>query len=291
MKSVGLVINLQKKNVLKVAKEISQWFHQHNIQLYEFRNSFCHINSDSPDDLAKQFGKLDLVLVLGGDGTLLNTARLTAPFQLPILGINMGYLGFLTEVDLENLFFSLERLVTGEYSLEERMMLRCELKREEKIIDEFLALNDIVVAKGPFSRMILFDAYVNDQYIDTYSADGIIVSTPTGSTAYSLSAGGPIVFPEVELMLLTPICPHTLYSRPMVIGPDKNVRVVLKSDIEDVMLTVDGQHGYKLIKGDEIVVKKSPLQTKLVRLNKKSFGDILRNKLRESGGNNRGENN
>lgn len=290
MKLVGLVINLNKKNVLKIAEDISKWFYQQNILLYECKNNFCRINSDYPEDMAKDLEKLDLILVLGGDGTLLNTARLAAPFQIPILGINMGYLGFLTEVDLETLFFSLERLVAGEYRLEERMMLRCELKRKGNLIDEFLALNDIVVAKGPFSRMILFDTYVNDQYIDTYSADGIIVSTPTGSTAYSLSAGGPIVFPEMELMLITPICPHTLYSRPMVIGADNNIRIVLKSDSEDVMLTVDGQHGYKLVRWDEIIIKKSSLHTKLVRLNSKTFADILRSKLRESGGNNRGEN-
>ncbi|MEL7564205.1 MAG: NAD(+)/NADH kinase [Dehalobacterium sp.] len=291
MRSVGMVINLKKKNVLKVAEEITKWFHQRNISLCECQNNFCRIKSNHSDDTVKEFEKLDLILVLGGDGTLLNTARLAAPYQIPILGINMGYLGFLTEVDLENLFFSLERLVSGEYRLEERMMLRCELKRKGNLIDEFLALNDTVVAKGPFSRMILFDTYVNDQYLDTYSADGIIVSTPTGSTAYSLSAGGPIVFPEMELMLITPICPHTLYSRPMVIGAGNNIRIVLKSDSEDVMLTIDGQHGYKLVQWDEIIVKRSPLHTKLIRLNSKSFADILRNKLRGSGGNNRGENN
>jgi len=289
MKAVGLVINLKKKNALQVAEKISHWFEQRQILVYEYMNSFP-THHDHTHKTFQKFENLDFILVLGGDGTLLNTARLAAPQQIPILGINMGYLGFLTEVDLENLIVSLERLVSGEYRLEERMMLCCELKREGKIIDEFLALNDIVVAKGPFSRMILFDTYVNDQYIDTFSADGIIVSTPTGSTAYSLSAGGPIVFPEMELMLITPICPHTLYSRPMVIGVENNIRIVLKSKSEEVMLTVDGQHGYKLVKQDEIIIKKSPLHTKLVRLNSKTFADILRNKLRESGGNNRGEN-
>ncbi|MGI6685082.1 MAG: NAD(+)/NADH kinase [Bacillota bacterium] len=290
MKAVGLVINLKKKNVLEIAEKISKWFSQHQIAVYEYKNSFTVINSDNSIEAIKKFENLDLILVLGGDGTLLNAARLAAPHQIPILGINMGYLGFLTEVDLENLLFSLERLVSGEYRLEKRMMLHCELKRKRNVIDQFLALNDIVVAKGPFSRMILFDTYVNEQYIDTFSADGIIVSTPTGSTAYSLSAGGPIVFPEMELMLITPICPHTLYSRPMVIEPNNNIRIVLKSESEEVMLTVDGQHGYKLVQHDEIIINKSSLQTRLVRLNSKTFTDILRNKLRESGGDNRGEN-
>lgn len=290
MKAVGLVINLKKKNVLNVARKISEWFYQHHIKVYEYKNNFCYISSDTSEKAIRKFENLDLILVLGGDGTLLNTARLAAHHQIPILGVNMGYLGFLTEVDLENLLIALERLAAGEYSLEERMMLRCELKRAGSIVDEFIALNDIVVAKGPFSRMILIDTYVNEQYIDTFSADGIIVSTPTGSTAYSLSAGGPIVFPEMELMLITPICPHTLYSRPMVIGPDNSIRIVLKSESDEVMLTVDGQHGYKLVKQDEIIIKKSSLHTRLIRLNSKTFADILRNKLRESGGSNRGEN-
>lgn len=288
MKSVGLVINLKKKNAGEVAEKIGKWFAQHDIILHEYKNNFCTKSTDLSDHIGNAFAGLDLILVLGGDGTLLNTARMAAPAQVPILGVNMGYLGFLTEVDLDSLIISLERLVSGEYRLEERMMLRCELHRNGSMVEEFLALNDIVVAKGPFSRMILFDAYVNEQYIDTYSADGIILSTPTGSTAYSLSAGGPIVFPEMELMLITPICPHTLYSRPMVIGADKHIRIVLKSDSEEVMLTVDGQHGYKLVRWDEIIIKRSPLHTKLVRLNSKTFADILRNKLRESGGHNRG---
>ncbi|ATW24059.1 NAD(+)/NADH kinase [Candidatus Formimonas warabiya] len=287
MKSVGLVINLKKQNALEVADKIKNWFINREIVVKEYKQNFHHQNNGSALFSYKSFEDVDLILVLGGDGTLLNTARTVAPFQIPLLGINMGYLGFLTEVDLEDLFFSLEKLVSGEYRLEERMMLRCELKREGTVMDEFFALNDIVVAKGPFSRMILFDTYVEDQYIDTFSADGIIVSTPTGSTAYSLSAGGPIVSPEMDLMLITPICPHTLYSRPMVIGSEKSVRIVLKSESAEVMLTVDGQHGYRLVRWDEIIVKKSSLQTKLVRFQNKTFYDILRKKLRESGGNNR----
>ncbi|WP_089611068.1 NAD(+)/NADH kinase [Dehalobacterium formicoaceticum] len=284
MKSVGLVVNMTKKNASHVAGQIVTWLQEHNISAYEHESQYCSISKDVLAETAQKFNGLDAVIVLGGDGTLLNSARLVAPHQIPILGINMGNMGFLTEVDLEHLFESLERLVKGEYSLEERMMLHCELKRSDKIIQEFIALNDVVVAKGSFSRMILLDAFVNDQYLDTYSADGIIVSTPTGSTAYSLSAGGPIVFPEIELMLMTPICPHTLFSRPMVIGANNQIHLVLNTDSEDVMLTIDGQNGYRLEQGDEVIVQKSPLHTRLVRLNSKSFADVLRAKLRESGG-------
>jgi NAD+ kinase len=284
MKSVGIVINRTKKNATHVARQIIAWLDQHDITVVEHESQYCSISKDILAETSQKFAGLDALFVLGGDGTLLHSARLVAPYQIPILGINMGFLGFLTEIDLDNLYSSLERLITGEYRIEERMMLHCELKRSDKTIQEFMALNDMVVSKGSFSRMILLDAYVNEQYLDTYSADGIIISTPTGSTAYSLSAGGPIVFPEIELMLITPICPHTLFSRPIVIGANNQIHLILKTDSEDVMLTIDGQHGYKLEREDKIIVKKSSVHTKLVRLNSKTFADILRAKLRESGG-------
>lgn len=288
MKDICLVINLKKENAVKVADQLEAWFLKHNIGVIR-----CEQNPgfESEEFLTLESGNnlvnVDLILVLGGDGTLLNTARAAAPYQVPLLGINMGHLGFLTEVELDDMFFSLEKLVTGEYRMEERMMLKCLLMRKGITIGEFLALNDIVVTKGAFSRMIFFDIFVNNRYVDTYPADGLIVASPTGSTAYSLSAGGPIVSPDMELMLVTPICPHTLYSRPIVIGANKEVRVILQSELAEAMLTIDGQHGYKLAQGDEIIVRESPLKTHLIRLKSKSFFDILRDKLRESGGPNR----
>ncbi|MGI6066698.1 MAG: NAD(+)/NADH kinase [Bacillota bacterium] len=288
MNVVCLVTNQKKENAAVVADQLESWFLDHAVKVVR-----CNprVKLSKEDFIFSRDGntteKVDMILVLGGDGTLLNTARAAAPYQIPLLGINMGHLGFLTEVELNDMFSSLEKLVAGEFWMEERMMLQCSLVREGSSIVEFLALNDVVLTKGPFSRMILYDIFVDHQFVDNYPADGLIISSPTGSTAYSLSAGGPIVSPDMELMIVTPICPHTLYSRPIVICPNKEVRVVLKSELAEVMLTIDGQHGYRLQREDEIFVQESPLKTRLIRLKSKSFYDILREKLRESGGKNR----
>jgi len=286
VKTVGLVVNYEKKNVWKLTEKLETWFNSKGIKVS--RPLYQQVTTD--DDFSTRvnsLGTVDLILVLGGDGTLLNTARAVAGQEIPLLGINMGNLGFLTEIELDDVFDSLEQLTTGEYRTEDRMMLKCSMLRKGKIIEEFAALNDIVVTKGAFARMISLVAFIGGHYVDTYSADGLIVSSPTGSTAYSLSAGGPIVSPEMELMLVTPICPHTLYSRPLVVNPEKTVRIILKSRFGEVMLTVDGQYGFKLEQGDEILVNKAPWKTKLIRLKGKTFFHILREKLRESGGNNR----
>ncbi|MDD2497471.1 MAG: NAD(+)/NADH kinase [Desulfitobacteriaceae bacterium] len=287
MDAVCLVTNMKKENALVVAEQLESWFLEHGIKVVRCAQG-GKFNKEG--FLSSQDGNIletvDMILVLGGDGTLLNTARAAAPYRIPLLGINMGHLGFLTEVELNDMFSSLEKLAAGEYRMEERMMLKCTLVRAGSSIGEFLALNDVVLTKGAFSRMIIFDIFVDQQFVDTYPADGLIISSPTGSTAYSLSAGGPIVSPDMELMLITPICPHTLHSRPIVICPNKEVRVVLKSDLAEVMLTIDGQYGYRLQRGDEILVQESHWKTRLIRLKNKSFYDILREKLRESGGKN-----
>lgn len=288
LNKVCLVINLNKQNVLAVAQQLENWFTDQQVAVIrcvqEVANSGPAALFSEPKDLWQQ---ADLIIVLGGDGTLLHTARAAAPFQIPVLGINMGHLGFLTEVELVEMFSSLEKLIAGEFRLEERMMLSCQLIRNGLTIGEFLALNDVVVTKGSFGRMISFDLFVGQQYVDTFSADGLIVSSPTGSTAYSLSAGGPIISPDLHLMLVTPICPHTLYSRPLVVGPKNLVRVVLKSELAEVMLTADGQYGYSLEKGDEVIVEEAAVKTRLVRIRGRSFFDILREKMHESGGSHR----
>jgi NAD+ kinase len=281
MKTVGLIVNLNKKNAKELVGKLETWFQYRGITVKKPCFDPYH-NNFSPSRMDSHLEKVDFMLVLGGDGTLLNTARAVAGLEIPLLGINMGHLGFLTEIELADVFKSLEKLISGEFWMEDRMMLKCSVSRNGSITDEFNALNDIVVTKGAFSRMICLEAYVDNHYVDTYYADGLIISSPTGSTAYSLSAGGPIVSPEMELMLVTPICPHTLYSRPLVINPICTVNIMLKSQFEEVMLTVDGQLGFKLIKGDEIIVKRSSWKTKLIRLKGKNFYHILRTKLRES---------
>ncbi|MBC7324237.1 MAG: NAD(+)/NADH kinase, partial [Moorella sp. (in: Bacteria)] len=168
---------------------------------------------------------------------LLRAARVVAGAAIPILGVNLGHLGFLTEIELAELYVALDRLLAGDYRLEERMMLRGAVRREDQILD-CLALNDVVITKGAFSRMLRLEVYVGPDYLDTYPADGLIISSPTGSTAYSLSAGGPLVSPELQVMILTPICPHTLYSRPLVVAGEQQINIHVHAQGAEVMLTV-----------------------------------------------------
>jgi NAD+ kinase len=223
----------------------------------------------------------DLVVVLGGDGTLIHAAGLLDGRAAPILGVNMGSLGFMTEVPQPEMYQALELVLSGEAKLSERMKLRVHLHRDgraEPTIDAEV-LNDVVIAKGALSRMVELDTRCSGQYVTTYKADGIIIATPTGSTAYSLAANGPIVFPTMRGVIVSPICPHTLTQRPLVVPDDENIDVLLVNDTE-VFLTLDGQTGHKLQRGDRIQVKQSYNRVLLVRNPQIDFFGILRAKLR-----------
>ena len=220
-------------------------------------------------------------MVLGGDGTLLNSARLAAPSAVPVFGVNMGRLGFLTEVDMPQLYKALELLLAGEYFIEERMMLEASVIRDGKAFQPLTGLNDAVITKGAFARLIMLDTMVDGRHFNTYHADGVIIATPTGSTAYSLSAGGPLVVPDLDLLLFTPICPHALWARPLVISPHSKVQVTLRSSQGEVMLTVDGQLGMHLQHGDTVRVKRSRNRARFIKLNNQTFFDILREKFKE----------
>jgi NAD+ kinase len=227
-----------------------------------------------------------MVIVLGGDGTLLHAARLAAPVGTPLLGVNFGRLGFLTEVELPDIFQALTNILNGDFFVDARMMLQAQVVRNLDPVANFHALNDIVVTKGGFSRMIMLESFVGDQLVASFPADGVIFSSSTGSTAYSLSAGGPIVSPDLDVIVLTPICPHTLYSRPVVFSSAHKVRVILSGPMEEAMLTVDGQHGFPLIQGDEIRVNRAPFTANLIRQKGgRSFFAVLREKLRQGGRN------
>ena len=226
---------------------------------------------------------VDLIISLGGDGTLLRAARLAAVGDIPVFGVNLGGLGFLTQIGIDDLGKSLEKLYQGRYFLDERMMLSCTVKRKKEEIKKFTALNDVVIGKGAFARIICLATYVNNDYVITYSADGLVVSTSTGSTAYSLSAGGPIVNPNINSIILTPICPHTLSARPFIVGENDQVKITLESSEEKVMVTIDGQEGFILKPKDEVIIKKSDHKAQLITFKEKSFYAILREKLRWSG--------
>lgn len=223
----------------------------------------------------------DLILVLGGDGTLLQAARQASMFDKPLLGLNIGRLGFMSESEMPGAFTVLDAIAKGEYRIEARMMLKAELIRQDKVVQTYHALNDVAVAKGSFSRLIRLKASINGEFVQAYPADGLLISSPTGSTAYSLSAGGPIITPSMECLLLTPICPHILSARPIV--TDANARICVQVDDEDrdILLTIDGQEGAGLIYGDTVCITQSERRTRLIRVHPTSFFHLLREKLTE----------
>lgn len=212
--NIGIISNLDKDKGQLITKQVIKWLEERNIQVY-FDERISAELAVIKDNYCNEhiFKHSDIIIVLGGDGTLLNVARQASCNGVPLFGINMGHLGFLTETEVDEMYTSLEKLIAGDYSIERRMMLEAFIRNDDEPTKDFIALNDIVVAKGNFSRLITYSIFINDNFVDVYSGDGIIVSSPTGSTAYSLSAGGPIVAPDVEVLLITPVCPHTLHSR------------------------------------------------------------------------------
>jgi NAD+ kinase len=218
-------------------------------------------------------------VVLGGDGTLLSAARAVASTDVPIIAVNLGSLGFLTEVPLSELYTTLDAVDAGECPLETRSMLRCQLVRNGECLSEYDALNDAVVNKSAISRLVSFDLYVEGVYVSNYLADGVIVSTPTGSTAYSLAAGGPILTPSVDGFVISPVCPHSLTHRPVVVRDTAEIEVVCRHVAEDAFLSIDGQVGMPILDGDRIVCRKSPYRMRLLRM-RKAFFEVLRTKLK-----------
>ncbi|MGB9682605.1 MAG: NAD(+)/NADH kinase [bacterium] len=229
----------------------------------------------------KVLESLDIGIVIGGDGTLLRASKLLSPLGIPILGIRVGGLGFLFDVEPETYREAVDKLIDNNYSIETRDTLTVTVENNKILKGQFLALNDAVVSKGTFARMLEITLYVNDNLVAKYPADGIIISTPTGSTAYSLSAGGPIVTPEVKCILVTPICPHSLFLRPLLLSSNDIVEIVVGKKHEEVMLTVDGQIGINLDTEDRVKVGFSNIPWRLIRFSQGSnFFSTLREKLR-----------
>jgi NAD+ kinase len=220
-----------------------------------------------------------LVIVLGGDGTLLSAARAIAGREIPLFAVNLGGLGFLTAITVDELFPELERALRHEHRLAYRRMLHCELWRADVMIAEYEALNDVVLTKSSIARMIEVEARIDGHFMCLYKADGLIVATPTGSTAYSLSAGGPIVFPKVAALCVTPICPHMLTNRPVLVPDDSIIQIISRAENETAYLTIDGQIGAPLERGDSIVCRRSAKSVQLVRPPRAMFFDVLREKL------------
>jgi NAD+ kinase len=222
---------------------------------------------------------LDFVIVLGGDGTLLSAARAVSRVGIPILGVNLGALGFLTEVQLEELYPSLESINRGSSGLDIRSMVHCEVGRSGSMVASFDALNDVVVGKASIARLNHCEVYIDNVFVSRYQADSLIVSTPTGSTAYSLAAGGPILMPNVESFVITPVSAHSLTHRPLVVRDSSYIEIIVMTGEEEAYLSVDGQAGMPMLDGDRVYCRKSEYQVKLLHT-KGSFFDVLRTKLK-----------
>ncbi|HJV44460.1 MAG TPA: NAD(+)/NADH kinase [Bacillota bacterium] len=280
MTTIGLTVNQTKAGALDFAQQLIELLEDKSVRVYVEPILGEYVDrKDLILPLEKFSDTVDLIFVLGGDGTLLGMAREFCQKGVPILGINLGHLGFLSVVEPSNLPFAVDRILSGEYYLEKRMMIQADLIRRGVKKVEYHALNDICIAKGTFSRIIECATYVGGTYIKTFNGDGIIISSPTGSTAYSLSAGGPIVAPNINAILLTPIAPHSLSSRPFILSGEEEVRVVIDATHEDIGLTVDGQIGFKVEVGDEVILRKSPYMTTLIKWKESSFFDVVRKKL------------
>ncbi|HUT71345.1 MAG TPA: NAD(+)/NADH kinase [Desulfatiglandales bacterium] len=223
---------------------------------------------------------VDLVVVLGGDGTLLGAARKVGHYGLPILGINLGGLGFLTEIPVEMLYQDMEKVINGEISIEPRLMLQASVLRNGEEKCRFTVLNDVVINKGALARIIDLRVSVDNHFLTTFRADGLIVSTPTGSTGYNLSAGGPILYPDLEALILTPICPFTLTHRPIIVPDTSVIDVQMGENSEEVILTFDGQVGFDLVDNDRVIISKSEKKLKLIKSPDQDYYDILRTKLK-----------
>jgi NAD+ kinase len=223
----------------------------------------------------------ELVVVLGGDGTLISVARLFSGRDIPILGVNLGSLGFLTEITVEELYTRLEKVLEGNPRVSERMMLEVTLHREGQQIEKCHVLNDMVINKGALARIVDLETKVNRHFLTTYKADGLIISTPTGSTGYSLSAGGPIIHPLMSCIVITPICPHTLTNRPIVVTDESVISITVASSFDEkVYLTLDGQVGFELREGDSVEVRKALMTTALVMSKTRDYFEVLRTKLK-----------
>lgn len=279
-KAVAIVSKPGKPELIKVVPELLAWLRQHGYAIVGDRETAAYssnIELVSRSEIGNR--SLDFVIVLGGDGTLLAAARAVAKSNVPILGVNLGSLGFLTEVPLEELYPTLEAIEKKCCSAEQRSMVHCEISRAQVCVARFDALNDVVIGKSTIARLNHCDVYVDKVFVSAYKADSLIVSSPTGSTAYSLAAGGPILMPSVDAFVITPVSAHSLTHRALVVRDSSEIEIVVRTGSEEAYLSVDGQVGMPLYDSDRIVCRKSDYKVHLLRV-KKTFFDVLRTKLK-----------
>jgi len=278
---VGIISKPKKSEIREIVPPLIEWLRQREVEVFIDKETGSIIERTERSLSRNEMpGRVDLLIVLGGDGTLLATARALNRKPVPILAVNLGGLGFLTVITREELYATLEMALAGDLHTERRVQIEGELVRADETISSFLALNDVVLNKGAIARILDFDVLVDGRFISTYKSDGLIVSTPTGSTAYSLAAGGPIVAPSVEAFIVTPICAHTLTNRPLVLPDTVQIEVVVKSQREAAYLTVDGQVGLAAHSEDIVRLRKAPSCVEIVQPPNKDYFEILRQKLK-----------
>jgi NAD+ kinase len=276
MTTIGLIARPRKEEAALLARELIAALPGHRFLAHGHLAAQLGLPETSDEALANG---AELLVILGGDGTLIHGARLLRGRPVPIVGVNLGSLGFMTEIPAGEALSTLRLVLEGKATLDSRMKLSCRLYRDDALVLEDEVLNDVVINKGALARIAAHETWLDGQFVATYLADGVIFSTPTGSTAYSLSAGGPIVHPSVDCMVVTPICPHALTQRPIVVPGDQAMSLRLTSDLQDVYLTIDGQAGRPLQRGDRIEVQKSANRVLLVRNQRLDYFGVLRKKL------------
>jgi NAD+ kinase len=286
IKSVGVVVKPNHEEAYKTACELAVWLEERGIRMVgkpvsQAEREDSGLNCDFENYGESQFDEdVDLIVVLGGDGTIISTARLLGDRSMPVLGINYGALGYLTEFRIEEMFLALEQIIAGNYELDHRVALRVEHCRNGEILSSNRVLNDVVINKAALARIIKIEVWLDRRFVNNFRADGLIVATPTGSTAYNLSAGGPIVYPSMNAIVMTPICPFTLSNRPIVVPDSAEIEIVLETKNEEVALTLDGQVGFQFEPDDTVKIRKSRTTFNLVRPPNRNYFDVLRDKLK-----------
>jgi NAD+ kinase len=278
MRKIGIIAKGNKPEATQVVKELVGWLKDRKVECFvdpDIAKAVSHPALDKQD----MAGAVEMVVVLGGDGTLLAAARALQKKQVPILGVNLGGLGFLTEITLAELYPMLEAILHGAYKTDERMLLEARVWRKKKVVDTFTVLNDVVINKGALARIIELETSVDQAHLTTFRSDGLIICTPTGSTGYSLSAGGPIVYPSLHSIIITPICPHTMTNRPIIVPKEATINVTLCSMDQEVFLTLDGQVGFKMELHDRVEIKKGEGFIRLIKSPSRGYFEVLRQKL------------
>ena len=279
MKKIGLFCKPKAPSAANTLSKLIHWLRKLNCQVFLDTATATIINESSSQSKATISKIADLLIVLGGDGTLLSVARAAHPHNVPILAVNLGSLGFLAEISIDELYPTLENILNEKFKIESRMLLNAYIWRNGEKVEDYNVLNDIVINKGVVARVINLQVLVDGQYMTSYRADGLIIATPTGSTAYSLSAGGPIIHPSMHTLVLSPICPFTLTNRSILIPDQSIIQVKLDAEYNDVRVTLDGQESYKMKAGDILEIQKTKTTLQLIKGPNKNYYKILRKKL------------